>query len=82
MVDRPRSAFGQKSRARLCDDRVVLGMDAGERPGLPRDAERPEDPGVVEADIVGGEDLEGAMALADEGREVGLVVRRPAGPRG
>jgi hypothetical protein len=46
-------------------------------PCVARDGERAEDLPVVEADIVGGEDLEGAVALRDQRGEVGLVIGRP-----
>jgi hypothetical protein len=69
--------LGQQAGAGGGDDRVVLGVDAGERACVARDGEGAEDFGIVEADIVGGEDLEGAVALRDQGREVGLVVGCP-----
>jgi hypothetical protein len=77
VVDGPCATFGQQAGAGLGDDGVVFGMDAGERARVARDGERAEDLPVVEADIVGGEDLEGAVALRDQRGEVGLVIGRP-----
>jgi hypothetical protein len=79
VVERPCATLGQEARAGLGDDRVVFGVDAGERAGVARDGERAQDLPVVEADIVGGEDLEGAVALRDQRGEVGLELRRPVG---
>jgi hypothetical protein len=76
VVEGSRATLGQEARAGLGDDRVILGMDAGERACVAGDGERAQDLPVVEADIVGGEDLEGAVALRDQRGEVGLEVRR------